>query len=451
MLSTGDDLEVVLDGLVAVGQGLGLDALGGVHQQDRPLAGRQGPADLVAEVDVARGVDEVQDVVGVVHPDVLGLDGDAPLPLDVHRVEVLLAHEPGVDGPGQLQDAVRQGRLAVVDVADDREVPDALGGDRGRAGTRSNDGTGLLRYARSERPPPAASRGTGVVREAGRRPVGRPSPAGRAAGRPSPPCLALAVVLGGCSFVTGVLRTQTDIENAGFGNATVDYHTTAGPPRWSSPPTPGRRGPRGWRPSPGPWPQWCGRTSRGNSTPLTVTIDQPGHQDVHPRPPVALLGTRPNTLDAQSLSSEAAQEGHVLLLVADRRGAGGPGRWSAVVVWSVRRSREKRRRQQAALMMTVLPPEMWALAGDQGTAAYTVAERPPAATAGAPPLTGWPPDLRATPAPGPAAWPATPAPPAPPRPPARPHLRHPAGRPPPPAPGWPAPPHRDAAGAGRAP
>ena len=63
LVEHGHDLQVVLDGLVAVGQGLGLDALGGVDQQDGPLAGGQRPADLVAEVDVAGGVDEVEDVV----------------------------------------------------------------------------------------------------------------------------------------------------------------------------------------------------------------------------------------------------------------------------------------------------------------------------------------------------------------------------------------------------
>ena len=35
------DLVVVVDGLVDVGQGLGLDALAGVHHQDRALAGGQ--------------------------------------------------------------------------------------------------------------------------------------------------------------------------------------------------------------------------------------------------------------------------------------------------------------------------------------------------------------------------------------------------------------------------
>jgi hypothetical protein len=113
---------VVLEGLVGVGQRLGLDPLGGVDEQHHALAGGQAAAHLVAEVDVAGGVDQVDGVALPVHPDVLGLDGDAPLALDVHRVEVLLAHVAGVDRAGQLEDAVRQRRLAVVDVGHDAEV-----------------------------------------------------------------------------------------------------------------------------------------------------------------------------------------------------------------------------------------------------------------------------------------------------------------------------------------
>ena len=54
LVERGDDLEVVLDRLVAVGERLGLDALARVDEQDRALAGRERPRDLVAEVDVAR-------------------------------------------------------------------------------------------------------------------------------------------------------------------------------------------------------------------------------------------------------------------------------------------------------------------------------------------------------------------------------------------------------------
>src|SRR5690606_9168129 len=88
-----DDLQVVLHGQVQVRQGLRLDALGRIDQQDGSLARGERPADLVGEVDVPWRVDHVQHVVGAVdgpgHPDVLRLDGDAAFPLDVHPVEVL--------------------------------------------------------------------------------------------------------------------------------------------------------------------------------------------------------------------------------------------------------------------------------------------------------------------------------------------------------------------------
>ena len=42
-----DEEEVVLDREVGIGQGLGLDSLGGVDDQDGPFAGQKAPRDLV--------------------------------------------------------------------------------------------------------------------------------------------------------------------------------------------------------------------------------------------------------------------------------------------------------------------------------------------------------------------------------------------------------------------
>ena len=128
-----DEDEVVVDGQVGVGQGLGLDPLGGVDDEEGPVAGGQAPRDLVGEIDVAGGVDQVEDIVFprealVGQADGLGLDGDAPLPLEVHGVQDLLLELPGGQGPGQLDEPVGQGRFAVVDVGDDGEVPDVLHG-----------------------------------------------------------------------------------------------------------------------------------------------------------------------------------------------------------------------------------------------------------------------------------------------------------------------------------
>ena len=121
------NLQVVLHGKIGVGQSLGLHPLGGVHHQHRPLAGGQGPGHLIVEVHMARGVDEVQGVdlavlglVEQVHGP--GLDGDAPLPLQVHVVQNLVLHLPLRHGVAQLQQPVRQRGLAMVDVGDDGKI-----------------------------------------------------------------------------------------------------------------------------------------------------------------------------------------------------------------------------------------------------------------------------------------------------------------------------------------
>ena len=78
---------------------------------------------------MARGVDEVQGVdlavlglVEQVHGP--GLDGDAPLPLQVHVVQNLVLHLPLRHGVAQLQQPVRQRGLAMVDVGNDGKVAD---------------------------------------------------------------------------------------------------------------------------------------------------------------------------------------------------------------------------------------------------------------------------------------------------------------------------------------
>ena len=128
LVEDGDDLVAGVDRLVDVGEGLGLDALGGVDDEERALDGAHRAGDLVGEVDVAGGVDEVEDVgpgrpcARVVEADGLGLDGDAALALDVHGVEELRLHLAVGDGAGRLDQAVGERRLAVVDVGDDGEV-----------------------------------------------------------------------------------------------------------------------------------------------------------------------------------------------------------------------------------------------------------------------------------------------------------------------------------------
>ena len=119
---------------VDVGERLGLDALGGVDDEDRALAGLQAVADLVGEVDVAGRVDEVEAVGQAVARLVLEADGprldrDPLLALEVHRIEDLAHHLAALDRVRQLEQPVGERGLAVIDVRDDREVAQAVLGD----------------------------------------------------------------------------------------------------------------------------------------------------------------------------------------------------------------------------------------------------------------------------------------------------------------------------------
>mmetsp|Transcript_13219 Transcript_13219/g.33957 ORF Transcript_13219/g.33957 Transcript_13219/m.33957 type:complete len:250 (+) Transcript_13219:1222-1971(+) len=85
--------QVLLKREVKVGHCLRLHALHRVHKQQRALAGRQRAADLVAEVDVPRRVNQVEEerqpVVVVHQARCLRLHGDTPLPLHLQLVQVL--------------------------------------------------------------------------------------------------------------------------------------------------------------------------------------------------------------------------------------------------------------------------------------------------------------------------------------------------------------------------
>src|SRR5205823_10758031 len=62
----------------------------------------------------------------------LRLDGDAALALDLHGVEHLLLHLARAQAPGELDQPVGQGRFPMIDMGDDREIPDV--GEVGHGG-----------------------------------------------------------------------------------------------------------------------------------------------------------------------------------------------------------------------------------------------------------------------------------------------------------------------------
>jgi hypothetical protein len=127
------DLEAELHRQVQVRHRLRLHPLRGVDHQQRTFAAHQRAAHLVGEVHVPGRVDQVElvrlPIPGRVRQrDGVRLDRDAALPLEVHRVEDLVAELPVFHRSAALDEAVGQCRLAVVDVGDDAEVADLVHG-----------------------------------------------------------------------------------------------------------------------------------------------------------------------------------------------------------------------------------------------------------------------------------------------------------------------------------
>src|SRR4051794_24155119 len=65
------------------------------------------------------------------------LDGDAALALEIHRIEHLLHHLPLGKGAGDFEKTIRQRALAVVNMRNDREIPDEFGDHAVRWGLKN--------------------------------------------------------------------------------------------------------------------------------------------------------------------------------------------------------------------------------------------------------------------------------------------------------------------------
>ncbi len=127
LIDNRDNLEVLIEGEIGIGEGLGFDSLGGIDHQEGPFAGLERAGDFVGEIDVAGGIDEIQLVDlpifrFVEEANGMGFDRDATFAFEVHGIQDLGHHFALGEGTGMFQKAIGEGGLAVVDVGDDGEV-----------------------------------------------------------------------------------------------------------------------------------------------------------------------------------------------------------------------------------------------------------------------------------------------------------------------------------------
>ncbi len=124
-----NDREIVLRGEKSIGDGLRFDSLARVNHQQGAFAGGKRAGDFVRKIDMPWSVDQVELVLvsilgSVVKTNAFGLDGNAALPLQVHGVQDLRAHFALAERACKLEQAVGQGRLAVVNMRDDAKITD---------------------------------------------------------------------------------------------------------------------------------------------------------------------------------------------------------------------------------------------------------------------------------------------------------------------------------------
>ena len=125
------NLQVVFQCQIGIGKGLGFDALGGIHHQHRSFTGCQRPGYLIVEVHMTGSINEIEGVILAVLGMIAqihrpGLDGNAPLPLNIHIVQQLIFHIPAGNRFGVLQNPVRQSGFAVVNVCDYRKIANII-------------------------------------------------------------------------------------------------------------------------------------------------------------------------------------------------------------------------------------------------------------------------------------------------------------------------------------
>ena len=127
LVNDRDDRQILFHGEMHVRHRLGFHALSRIHYQHRALTGRQTSRNFVGEIDVTRGIKKIQPVSmpifgQILHRHGVRLNGDSPLPLQIHGVQQLILLIAIFDGAGHFEQSIGQRGLAVIDMRDNAKI-----------------------------------------------------------------------------------------------------------------------------------------------------------------------------------------------------------------------------------------------------------------------------------------------------------------------------------------
>ena len=129
LIEYGDNLQVVAQCKIEVRDCLCLNALSCIDYEQCAFARCDSTRNFIREVDVSRGVNQIECigltiVVMVLHLDSVALDCDTFFAFEVHIVEHLRLHFALIKRVGVFEQTVGQCAFAVIDVSDDTEIAD---------------------------------------------------------------------------------------------------------------------------------------------------------------------------------------------------------------------------------------------------------------------------------------------------------------------------------------
>ena len=132
LVHDGNQLEIRVHCEIGVRKGLCLDPLRRIDDQESTFTGGERTRNLVRKIDVAGGVDQIEDVLLTVgrmkrHASRLCLDRDAPLSLEIHVVEELILHFSLGQCVGRFEQSIGERALAVIDMRNDAEIANPCG------------------------------------------------------------------------------------------------------------------------------------------------------------------------------------------------------------------------------------------------------------------------------------------------------------------------------------
>ena len=126
LVQNRNDGQVMLNRQVKVRDGLGLDTLRGIDHQKGPFAGSDGTGYFVGKIDMAGGIDQVEDVFLTlrlkIHLNGVTLDRNPPFSFQIHIIQHLFPRITIRNSIGPLKETVGQGRFTVVNMGNDAKV-----------------------------------------------------------------------------------------------------------------------------------------------------------------------------------------------------------------------------------------------------------------------------------------------------------------------------------------